>query len=70
MQHVADLLALRQMHLILTDALDRIALVDELRHPEARYCIADTVAALRAELVSVDGEAERIRNSPTVLEAA
>ena len=66
---LGNLLALRQMRLILTEALTRAEMVHPLDHPWCRYEIADTLAALRDELASVDAAAAYIEAS-TVLEDA
>lgn len=64
---LADLMALRQLRLIVNDALARTRLIDELRHPDLRWNVADLVETLQGEIHNIDAETQRI-NRDLVLE--
>jgi hypothetical protein len=67
---VADLVALRDLRRIVTDALARAGRIDRIHHPDRRWSTEELLDVLQGELANIDGEAERIRRSPLVLEDA
>lgn len=67
-RNIADLVTLRELRRICADAIARAGRFDRIRHPDARWSTEDLLDALQGELTNIDGEAERIRRSPVVLE--
>jgi hypothetical protein len=67
---VADLAALRDLRRIVSDAIARVGLIDRIHHPDRRWSTEELLDMLQGELANIDGEAERIRRSPLVLEDA
>lgn len=65
---VADLVTLRELRSIVARALDAAGRIDRIHHPDARWSTEDLLDTLQAELANIDGEADRIRRSPLVLE--
>ena len=64
---VADLVALRDLHGIVADAIARAG---RIQHPGRRWTTADLMEALQDELANIDDTAAMIRRSPLVLEEA
>jgi hypothetical protein len=67
---VADLVALRDLRQIVADAIARAGRIDRIHHPDRRWSTEELLDVLQGELANIDGEAERIRRSPLVLEDA
>jgi hypothetical protein len=63
-----DLATLRELRRIVSNALDRAGRCDAIRHPDRRWNTDELLEALHGTLADIDGEAERIRTSPVVLE--
>ena len=66
---LADLVALRELRAIVSDALDRAARCDTIRHPDT-VDHRGLLEALQGALADIDGTAAMIRRSPLVLEEA
>jgi hypothetical protein len=67
---VADLIALRDLRRIVSDAIARAGRVDRIRHPDRRWTTADLLEALQDQLGDIDDTTAMIRRRPLVLEAA
>jgi hypothetical protein len=67
---VADLIALRDLRRIVADAIARTGRIDRIHHPDRRWSTEDLLDVLQEQLADIDGEAERIRRTPLVLEDA
>jgi hypothetical protein len=67
---VADLVALRDLRRIVTDAIARAGRIDGIQHPDRRWSTADLLETLQEQLADIDGTAAMIRRSPLVLEDA
>jgi hypothetical protein len=67
---VADLVALRDLHGIVADAIARAGRIDRIQHPDRRWTTADLMEALQDELANIDDTAAMIRRSPLALEEA
>jgi hypothetical protein len=65
---LADLETLSLLRIIVSHALIKADRCDEIRHPDRRFCTADLTEALEGLLIDINGEAQRIRHSPVVLE--
>lgn len=65
---LADLTALRELSAIVANAIARVGRVDDLRHPDRRWSAGELVETLQGELLNIDGEVQRIRRSPLVLD--
>jgi hypothetical protein len=65
---LADLCALRELRGIVANALSRAGRVDDIHHPERRWSAADLLEVLEGELANIDGEVQRIRRGPVVIE--
>jgi hypothetical protein len=67
---LGDLVTLRELHTIVAQALDHVGRCDAIHHPDRRWTTDDLFEALQGALTDIDGEAERIRRGPVVLEDA
>jgi hypothetical protein len=67
---VADLVALRELRGIVADAIARAGRIDRIHHPDRRWSTEELLDTLAGELANIDGEADRIRRGPLVLEEA
>ena len=65
---VADLATLSALRQVVADAFAAASQFDEIRHPDRRYSIADTLDALHGELGSIDDTIAMIVRSPVVIE--
>jgi hypothetical protein len=63
-----DLTTLRALRGIVTQALDAAERCAALRHPDRRLQTEDVIDLLAGALIDIDGEADRLRRSPLVLE--
>jgi hypothetical protein len=70
MRDVDDLTTLRELHGIVSTALDRASCCDTIRNPDRHWQTCELIDALAGALADIDGEAERIRRSPGVIEDA
>lgn len=67
---VADLVALRELRRVVTDAIARAGRIDRIHHPDRRWSTEELLDALAGELANIDGTAAMIRHSPLVLDEA
>ena len=67
---VADLVALRDLRRIVSDAIARAGRFDGIRHPDRRWNTADLLEALQEQLADIDDTAAIIRRSPLMREHA
>jgi hypothetical protein len=65
----AGIATLAEWRVAISHALDRVSRCDDLHHPDRRFCLEDLTEALQGTLADIDGEAQRIRRSPVVIEA-
>jgi hypothetical protein len=65
-----DLATLRDLHTIVSGALDRAARCDAIRHPDRKWQTDDLLEALQGALSDIDATATMIRRSPVVVEEA
>jgi hypothetical protein len=63
-----DLATLRELHAIVSDALNRAGRCDAIHHPGRRWNTDELLDALHGLLADIAGESERIRTSPVVPE--
>jgi hypothetical protein len=64
-----DLATLRGLRAIVSSVLDRASKCDAIHHPARKWQTDELLDALHGTLANIDGEAQRIRTSPLVLEA-
>ena len=65
-----DLATLRELRAIVSNTLDRANRCNAIHHPDRRWNSDELLDALHGVLADIDGEAERIRTSPPVIEEA
>jgi hypothetical protein len=65
---LADLVALRELRGIVSDAIARASRVGGIRHPDRRWSTADLLDTLHGELLNVDAELQRVLRGPVVIE--
>ena len=67
---VADLVALRELRGIVSDAIARASRIDRIHHPDRRWSTEGLLDVLGEELANIDDTAAMIRRSPLVPEDA
>jgi hypothetical protein len=67
---LADQATLRELRRIVSGALDRASRCDAIQHPDRRFQVGDLTETLQGLLTDIDGEAERIKRGPVVIEEA
>jgi hypothetical protein len=65
---LADVQTLRDLHAIVSHALDRASRCDAIRSPARRFQTEDLIDLLAGALTDIEGEAERITRGPLVIE--
>jgi hypothetical protein len=65
-----DLAILRDLHSIVSHALDRASRCNTIQHPDRKWQTDELLDALHGALADIDDTAAMIRRSPVVLEAA
>jgi len=64
-----DLATLRELRAIVSSTLDRASRCNAIHHPDRKFGTDDLLEVLQGALADIDGESQRIRTSPVVLEA-